>query len=172
MVSLGFTLFAIGAITGLLLLSAFFSSSEIAIFTLTDDWLATQATSSDPQLQTLRSLRRNPHRLLVTILVGNNVVNVAIASTTTALLIEFLPTGSAVSIATVVTSFVVLIFGEIVPKSYGLGNAEAWAPRVAGPIRLMERLLSPLVVLLDVLTRRLNSVIGGQIDIEQPFVDE
>jgi Mg2+/Co2+ transporter CorB len=123
-------------------------------------------------MQTLRDLRSDPHRLLVTILVGNNVVNVAIASATTALLIEYLPTGSAVSVATVVASFVVLIFGEIVPKSYGLGHPTGWALRVAGPIRIVERVLYPLVIVFDVITRHLNARIGGETEIEKPYVDE
>jgi Mg2+/Co2+ transporter CorB len=155
----------------LVALSAFFSSSETAIFTLPDAWVDAQ-TAGDRRVDTLRELRGDPHRLLVTILVGNNVVNVAIASITTVVLIERLPTGSAVTVATLLTSFVVLVFGEIVPKSYGLGHAEQWALVVAGPLRLIERLLSPLVSFFDVITRWMNARLGGESDIEQPYVDE
>lgn len=166
------TLLGVGAIIALVASSAFFSSSETAIFTLSDRWLAEQESTTDGRLAVLRDLRSDPHRLLVTILVGNNVVNVAIASITTVLLIEHLPAGSAVSVATVVASFVVLIFGEIVPKSYGLGHAKEWALAVAGPIAVAERLLYPLVVVFDFLTRRLNAVLGGDRDIETPYLDE
>jgi Mg2+/Co2+ transporter CorB len=161
----------VAAIVALLALSAFFSSSETAIFTLPEDWGAGTATESDPRYGVLNGLRSDPHRLLVTILVGNNVVNVAIASTTTALLIEFLPTGSAVSVATVLASFVVLVFGEIVPKSYGLGHARTWSLTVAHPISLVERAMYPLVVVFDAITRRLNALIGVDA-VEEPYTDE
>ena len=172
MATLPFTLLGVGAIIGLVVLSAFFSSSETAIFTLSDRWLTDQTSADDRRLAVLRDLRSDPHRLLVTILVGNNVVNVAIASLTTVLLIDYLPTGSAVSLATVLASFVVLIFGEIVPKSYGLGHASQWALTVATPIAWIERLLYPLVVVFDALTRRMNALLGGETDIENPYLDE
>ncbi|MFB6177857.1 MAG: CNNM domain-containing protein, partial [Halobaculum sp.] len=120
----------VGAVVILVLvgLSAFFSSSETAIFTLTEESL-TEVTDSDGDdraaLTVLRELKSDPHRLLVTLLVGNNVVNVAIASLSTALLLEYTPAGAAVTLATVLASFLVLIFGEIVPKSYGLANAHS-----------------------------------------------
>jgi len=168
---LTFTVLGVVAVFVLVVLSAFFSSSETAIFTLSPEWLADQDEATT-QLATLRELRSDPHRLLVTILVGNNVVNVAIASITTVILIEYLPTGSAVTLATVLASFLVLIFGEIVPKSYGLGNANRWALSVARPISLVERALYPLVVVFDVITRGLNARLGGDTDIEKPYLDE
>ncbi|MFB6120736.1 MAG: CNNM domain-containing protein [Halobacteriaceae archaeon] len=148
-------------------LSAFFSSSETAIFTLPAEW----APEGDGRAAVLASLRRNPHRLHVTILVGNNVVNVAIASISTGILVRYLPAGEAIPVATVVASFVVLVFGEIVSKSYGLGNAERWSLVVAGPIRVVERLLYPLVVVFDLVTRRVTALLGGATDIEDPYLD-
>jgi Mg2+/Co2+ transporter CorB len=165
-----FTALGVASIAGLVALSAFFSSSETALFTLSEEALGS-GEDGDRRLGTLRRLRADPHRLLVTILVGNNVVNVAIASLTTGLLIQYLPPGSAVSVATVLASAVVLVFGEIVPKSYGLGNAREWALAVAGPIAVVERLLYPLVVVFDVVTRRLNARLGGDADVERPYVD-
>ena len=162
----------VAVIAVLVVLSAFFSSTETAIFTLSDDWLAAQAADSDSRVSLLQTLRRDPHRLLVTILVGNNVVNVAIASLTTVLMIDVLPAGSAVSVATLVTSFVVLIFGEIVPKSYGLSHAKTWAFTVARPIRVVGVVLYPVVVVFDLITRSINGVLGGDTGIEQPYVDD
>ena len=159
------------AVVALLAVSAFFSSTEIALFSLTPERLDTLA-ASDARGPGLQRLREDPHRLLVTILVGNNVVNMAIASITTALLVDVLPTGSAVTIATVVASFIVLVFGEIVPKSYGLGHAREWCLQVARPISIVERVLYPLVALFDFITRRINAVLNGDTAIEKPYLEE
>ncbi|MFC6731467.1 MULTISPECIES: DUF21 domain-containing protein [unclassified Haladaptatus] len=172
MVSFSVTLVAIVVLACLIALSAFFSSSETAIFTLPDSWFASQTPGHDSRVDTLADLRGDPHRLLVTLLVGNNVVNVAISSIITVLTIEYLSTGQAVTVATLVGSFVVLVFGEIVPKSYGLGNAAKWALTVAIPISFIERLLYPLVAFFDFITRRLNALLGGDSGIEQHLLNE
>jgi Mg2+/Co2+ transporter CorB len=147
-------------------LSAFFSSSETAIFSLSEP-----SSSDGPDDRALARLREDPHRLLVTILVGNNLVNVAITSIATVLLVETLPAGVAVTVTTVGVTTLVLVFGEIVPKAYGLGNAERWSLTVARPLALVERLLWPLVAVFDAVTRRLSAAIGGDADIEEPSLD-
>lgn len=160
------------AIVVLVGLSAFFSSSETAIFTLPDGWVDDQAAGGDSRAKLLQELGDDPHRLLVTILVGNNVVNVAIASLTTVLVTDYLPAGGGVTVATVLASFLILIFGEIVPKSYGLGHAKQWAPAVARPLQVVETVLYPLVVTFDTVTSWLNARIGGESDIEKPYVED
>ncbi|WP_256297025.1 CNNM domain-containing protein [Haloarchaeobius salinus] len=172
MVALPLVPLGVAAVLVLVCLSAFFSSSETAIFSLPVEQLTEHAASGDGRAAQLAELREDPHRLLVTLLVGNNVVNVAISSITTALLVESFSTGVAVVLATVVASATVLVFGEIVPKSYGLGNALAWALRVARPLRAVELLLLPLVVVFDLATRRLSAAIGGEGAIEEPYIDE
>lgn len=162
---------SVGAIVGLLLLSAFFSSSEIAIFSLQPEWIDQQAATNDREARTLQELRANPHRLLVTLLIGNNIVNIAISSIVTALLVGYIPAGTAVVVTTLVASVVVLIFGEIVPKAFGLGHADSWSLTVAGPIRFVERVLSPVITLLEVLTARLNTVLGLDPEIEKPYLE-
>jgi len=160
------------AVVVLVGLSAFFSSSETAIFSLPETWGDALGATDEPRVATLQELRADPHRLLVTVLVGNNVVNVAIASITTVLVTDHLPAGSAVTVATILASVCILVFGEIVPKSYGLANAERWALTVARPLALVERLLYPLVVGFDAVTRWLNGRIGGEGDIERPYVEK
>lgn len=170
MASLSLTLLAVAAITALVALSAFFSSSETAIFTLPEGWFAESGGTDDRRAVALQALRSDPHRLLVTILVGNNVVNVAISSITTVLVLEYLGPGSAVTVATVAASFVVLVFGEIVPKSYGLGHARTWALAVAGPLSIVERLSYPLVAFFDAVTERVSAVLGGSSALERPYL--
>ncbi|SFR47803.1 CNNM domain-containing protein [Halogeometricum limi] len=167
------TLVALGicSVVALLVLSAFFSSAETAIFSLPVAWVDDQARTGQRRATTLKHLRDDPHRLLVTLLVGNNLVNVAISSIVTVLLVEYLSAGIAVTVATLLVAGVILVFGEIVPKSYGLGNAEGWSLRVAVPVSLVERALSPLVGLFDALTRWLAARLGGTVDIEAPYVE-
>lgn len=172
MADLSLAWFGLGATVVLLGLSAFFSSSEIAIFSLAPDWIDDRVATGDERAAVLRELRSDPHRLLVTDLVGNNAVNVAISSIVTVVLVTYLPKGLAVTAATVVVSVAILVFGEIVPKSYGLGNAQEWALRTAGPVRFFERVLSPIVTGFDVVTRRLAQFVGGDRAIESPYVDD
>lgn len=145
------------AVVVLLSLSAFFSSSETAIFSLPREWIEQQATTGDGQARVLKELHDDPHRLLVTLLVGNNIVNIAISSITTVLIATYLPPGPAIVVTTVFTSVLILIFGEIVPKAFGLGNAKRWALTTASPVRLVERVLSPLI--------------PTEVSIERPYMD-
>jgi len=154
----------------LLALSAFFSSSEIAMFSLADhrvDSLAEESTSG----ALLKRLRDNPHRLLVTILVGNNLVNIAMSSIATGLLAYYLGNGGlAVVLATVGITALVLLFGESAPKSYAIENTESWALRISRPLKWAEIILKPLVVLFDHLTRAVNRVTGGRGAIETSYI--
>jgi Mg2+/Co2+ transporter CorB len=155
----------------LLCLSAFFSSSETAIFSLPRAWIEQQAGTTDRRARVLKELHDDPHRLLVTLLVGNNIVNIAISSIMTVLVADRLSPGPAVVATTMITSFLVLIFGEIVPKAFGLGNAERWSLAVASPIKYVERGLSPLITLFDGITRRMNALITVESGIEKPYLD-
>ncbi|WP_121744106.1 DUF21 domain-containing protein [Natronorubrum halophilum] len=170
MVDLTLAWFGLASTVVLLVCSAFFSSAETAIFSLPIEWIDDRATA-DSRSSALKRLRDDPHRLLVTVLVGNNVVNVALSSIVTVVFVTYLPTGIAVTAATVVVSVIVLIFGEIIPKSYGLGNAQRWAITVARPVSLVERALSPVVTVFDVVTRWISSRIGGENALERPYVE-
>jgi len=164
------TAVSVAALIGLLAASAFFSSTEIAVFSLSREWLDERVAANDGRASILAELRDDPHRLLVTLLVGNNVVNVAISSIMAVLLAERFSGGVAVAMTTVVAGSVVLVCGEILPKAYGLGHAEEWALTTARPVWVVERLLFPIVVVFDVVTRRAGSMMGDP-DIEEPYTD-
>lgn len=154
------------AILALVLASAFFSSSELAIFSLGSHRIDALAAGGGSSARTLASLRSNPHRLLVTVLVGNNVANIAAASIATALLVQVLPSGQAVTGATIFTSGFVLVLGEIAPKSYAVSNAEPWALRIARPLAVAQRLMSPVVTVFEAATNAVNRVTGGKSEFE------
>ncbi|QSG04468.1 Hemolysins or related protein containing CBS domains [Halapricum desulfuricans] len=108
----------------------------------------------------------------MTLLVGNNLVNIAITSIITLLVARFVPPGFTVVIATLTVSVLILVFGEIVPKSYGLGHAESWSLRVARPISYVEHVLAPLVAVFDIATRWLTTLVGGDPHVEEPYLDD
>lgn len=165
------TVVGVAVVAALLVCSAFFSGSEIAVFSLERHRLsALLQREADSRVAPLRRLRDDPHRLLVTILVGNTIVNVAMASIATAIIARlFDPTTGAV-VSTVVMSGLILLFGEISPKSYGVANAESMALSTARPLELVQKALYPLVVVFDVASRGINRITGGGQDIERPYV--
>ena len=155
----------------LLALSAFFSSSEIAMFSLARHRLAGLQEDGVPGAEAVADLKDDPHRLLVTILVGNNLVNIAMSSIATGLLVYAgFGQGAAVAVATVGITAVVLLFGESAPKSYAVEHTESWALRIARPLRWAETALLPLIVTFDYLTRAVNTVTGGRSAIETSYV--
>ena len=163
---------AIGALVVLLLvaLSAFFSSSEIAMFSLASHRLEKLVEDGEPGSETVKDLKDDPHRLLVTILVGNNLVNIAMTSIATGLLALYFSQGVAVAISTFGITALVLLFGESAPKSYAVENTESWALTIARPLKLAEYVLLPLIVVFDYLTRQINRITGGGSAIETSYV--
>jgi CBS domain containing-hemolysin-like protein len=159
---------AIAILTGL---SAFFSSSEIAMFSLAKHRVDSLVNDSVPGAKAVKELKEDPHRLLVTILVGNNIVNIAMSALATGLLavLDFSP-GQSVLISTLGITTLVLLFGESAPKSYAVENTESWALRIARPLKISEYVLLPLVVVFDYLTRVINKVTGGRSAIETSYV--
>ena len=155
----------------LLLLSAFFSSSEIAMFSLAAHRVDALVEDGTPGARTLQGLKEDPHRLLVTILVGNNLVNIAMSSIATGLLAILLDDqGLAVLASTFGITALVLLFGESAPKSYAVENTESWALTIARPLKFAERMLWPLIVVFDFLTQQVNRITGGQSAIETSYV--
>lgn len=162
----------IGAVVLLILLglSAFFSSSEIAMFSLAKHRLDALVDADAPGAKTALRLKEDPHRLLITILVGNNLVNIAMSSIATGLLAFYLTQAQAVAVATLGITALVLLFGESAPKSYAVEHSDTWALQIAQPLKYSEYVLLPLVVTFDYLTRQVNRVTGGRSSIESSYV--
>jgi CBS domain containing-hemolysin-like protein len=158
------------AILFLIALSAFFSSSEIAMFSLARHRVESMVEDGVPGAAVVQELKADPHRLLITILVGNNIVNIAMSSIATGLFAIYLSQGQAVLAATFGITTLVLLFGESAPKSYAVENTESWALRIASPLKYSELALLPLVVVFDYLTRIINRVTGGRSAIETTYV--
>jgi CBS domain containing-hemolysin-like protein len=158
------------AIALLIAVSGFFSSSEIAMFSLAKHRVDSLVEKGVPGAETVRKLKSDPHRLLVTILVGNNIANIAMSSIATAIVGIYFDPGPAVLISTFGITTLVLLFGESAPKSYAVENTESWALRIASPLKYSEYVLLPLVVFFDYLTRLINKVTGGRSAIETSYI--
>ncbi len=136
----------------LLVVSGFFSSAEIAFFSISQTRARSLAEEGRRGANALARLKANPERLLITILIGNNVANIGAASVATYVATQLF--GSAgVGIATGVMTLLVLFFGEITPKSFAVSNAMRLSLGAAPIIETLQRALTPLVRPLERITR-------------------
>ena len=136
-----------------LLLSGFFSSSEVALISITRAKVHALLNQGRSGAEALDILKRSTDTVLITILIGNNVVNVAAASLATAIAIGIYG-DVGIGIATGVTVILMLIVGEIGPKMYASRNIEELALRVARPILYLSKALYPVLWTLDRIKRQ------------------
>lgn len=132
----------------LLLLSGFFSSAETALFSISKTRVRHLAKIEDRAFKLIKRMKDDPHRLLSTILIGNNVVNVAASALATSLTLQMFP-NHAVGIVTGVMTFLILVFGEVFPKSLATRNNVLIARAVIYPIYWLSILFMPLILLLN-----------------------
>ncbi len=136
----------------LLFLSGFASGSEIAFFSLSPGELNELEESRNERDKNIRMLRDESERTLATILITNNFVNVTIIMLCNYIFTKLIDFGSAVWLQficiTVLLTFLLLLFGEIMPKVYGRQNPLRFCRRVVGGILLVRRLFWPVATLL------------------------
>lgn len=128
----------------LIILSALFSSAETAFFSLTPARVRLMVHKNRFASHIVAKLKDRPRRLLITILVGNNIVNLFAASYATVVAGRFFDS-AAIGIATGLTTIFVLIFGEILPKSLAIANKERIAMITAWPIYGVYMILYPII---------------------------
>jgi putative hemolysin len=150
-----------------ILLSAFFSSSEVALISITKARVRTLVNDNKPGAMVLATLKENPDHFLITILIGNTIMNIAAAAIATAIAISVF--GSiGVGIATGFVVIVLLIFGEIGPKIYATRAPDAFPRAVAPIILFLSHILSPVIWVVD----RLSPSLGAGRDAAEPAVTE
>lgn len=152
-------------------ISSFFSSSESAFLSVNKIRMRAMADEGDKRAQKVLKLQERTDSLLSSILVGNNLVNIGASSLATALAITIDPV-KGVGIATVVMTVVLLIFGEITPKTMATRNAEKYALRLAGPITVVTTVLSPAAKLFNLITNGIIRLLGGKDVGDTPTVTE
>ncbi len=132
----------------LIICSAFFSGAETAIFTANFYRLHHLERKGDKKASLILKLRKAPDELIGAILIGNNFVNIAASSLATLLFIQLLGNARGTLLATLVMTLLILLFGEIAPKTYAANYPETAALRVVEPIRWVKRILSPITFLI------------------------
>lgn len=128
----------------LLSLSAFFSAAETSFISLNKLRLRSLVDSGVKNADKVQKLLEEPDKLISTILIMNNLVNITASSVTTMLMLE-LYGDAGVSIATGLVTLLVLIFGEITPKTIAIQNAEKFALKMVGIMRFIVIILTPIV---------------------------
>lgn len=154
----------------LIALSAFFSASETAYTTVNKIRLQNYVDAGSKKAKTALFIAENYDRTLTTILIGNNIVNIGASSIATLLFVKlFGPSGAAIS--TAVMTILILIFGEVLPKSFAKESSEKFALAFSRPLRILMTLFWP-VVFLFIQLKKVAKHISPIKEEETPIVTE
>ncbi|MFA7050211.1 MAG: hemolysin family protein [Patescibacteria group bacterium] len=141
----------------LVVLSAFFSSAEVVFLSLSDAKIIAMIEAKKKNALTVKKLKENPRTLLITVLIGNNIVNIAAASLATVIFTNYFDS-AVIGLTTGIMTIVILIFGEIVPKSFASSHAP-WLSRQFAPfIFFLRKFFLPIIWLMEKLT---NILVGN-----------
>ena len=155
----------------LIFLSGVFSASETALMSLNKIKLRKLEEDKIKGVDTLQKIMEDPSKLLSTILIANNIVNIGASSIATALFMDLLG-ASGVPMATLIMTILVLIFGEITPKSISSNNPEKIALLICNLISTMMAILSPLVMVLDFFRKLIFKIFRIEENNNQPLITE
>lgn len=131
-------------IAACMIISAFFSACEMSFSSVNRVRIKSMAEQGNTKAQTVLKMLDNYDNLLSTILVGNNVVNILCSSMATVLFIALLDEARGPGVATIVTTVVILLFGEISPKSIAKESPEKFAMALASVLNIIVKLFTPI----------------------------
>lgn len=174
----GGELVSLALVSVFLVLSAFFSSSEAAFLSLQKTRVAHLLKEGAPGARRVADMLNEPERLLSTVLLGNNLVNVAFTSVITVLVVNRVTNvageeweGVGVVIATVIGTIALLLLGETIPKTIAVRNSERVSFLYSYPLKRVEYLLLPFVLILQWITKVVSNLVGGAREV-QPYITE
>ncbi len=143
----------------LLIFSAFFSSAETALTTVSQIRMRTLAEAGNKRAARVIHVTSNPGKMLSTILIGNNIVNLSASSISTSLALKYFGNAGA-GIATGILTFLILIFGEVSPKTLATIRADKIAMRNAGIIEVLMKVLTPIIFIINRLSLLFLKLLG------------
>jgi putative hemolysin len=158
----------LGTLVVLLGLSGFFSSYETAITTLSKIQVRQMVKGKKKNADYVQKLRDNINDTIITILIGNNLVNIGASALATIVATDVFGS-SGVGMAIGLLTFFVLIFGEITPKAYATQNAEKLSARFAKIFHTLSKLLMPVIFILNKVSTAMIRLMGGKIG-DEPLV--
>lgn len=161
----------IGILIVLLIMSAFFSMSETALMSLSKIRIRHMVEEGVKGAKLVENLTEDPNRLLGAILIGNNVVNIGASALATTIATNIFGSAGA-GIATGIMTILVLIFGEITPKSIAKQNSEKVALRVSKIINVIVRILRPFIWIFTAISSIFIRLFGGDPKASEPFITE
>lgn len=151
----------IAALIILIALSAFFSGTETALMSLNMAKVRALQRQKKRGAEALYRIKQKPHKILITILLGNNLMNIGAAALATVAFTEIFGS-TGVGIATGVMTFLVLVFGEITPKTFATQNAERMSLIVARPIEILSIILYPFVWFFEKISHGMARLLGSK----------
>lgn len=155
----------------LLLLSAFFSASETALMSLSKIRIRHMVEDGVKGAKLIEKLTEDPNKLLGSILVGNNVVNIGASALATSVAVKAFAE-SGVGIATAIMTILILIFGEITPKSIAKQRSEGVALKVSSSVNIIVKILRPFVAIFTFISSTVLKLFGGDLNKDQPFITQ
>ena len=161
----------IGILIVLLIMSAFFSMSETALMSLSKIRIRHMVEEGVKGAKLVEDLTEDPNRLLGAILIGNNVVNIGASALATTIATNIFGSAGA-GIATGIMTILVLIFGEITPKSIAKQNSEKVALRVSKIINVIVKILRPFIWIFTAISSIFIRLFGGDPKASEPFITE
>ena len=145
----------------LLILSGFFSGVETALMSMNSIKVKTLLNQKKVGAKALYRVKQNPQKMMVTLLIANNIVNIGAATLATVVFTDLFGS-SGLGIAMGVMTFLILVFGEITPKTFAAQNSEKVALIVAKPIEILEILLFPVVKFFEGIAFIISKILGGK----------
>lgn len=152
-------------------LSAFFSSSETALISINKFKVRQLQEKKVKNADTLARLMEKPNAMISAILVGNNIVNIASSSLATSICVAMFG-AKGVFIATVVMTIIILIFGEITPKTLAQENPEKMALKASKPIYILTIVFKPVLFIFNKITIMISKLFGRDSNSNQPSITE
>ena len=145
-----------------ILLSAYFAAAEIAFMSLQRFKLEAMIQNNIQGARLVAWLKDHPERFLSTVLLGNNLVNIAAASLGTAIAVGLLGEKTGILVSTAIVTIIVLIFGDAIPKTSASRHAEKISFAVAPSIRVISWVLTPFVIILSWITIGFGKIFGAK----------
>ena len=135
----------------LVALSNFFSSAETSLMLITEHKINIYIKKGYKSAETLKKMKKNSEKYLITILIGNNIVNISASAIATTIAINYFGNVGA-GIAIGIMTFIILVFGEILPKTFATNYYENLIFRYVYPLYVLEKILFPIVKIFEFLT--------------------